>query len=142
MNLKNKLVLIAILLFNIAIFAQNTTLTGTVVSETDNLPISGVNIIVKNTNRGTTTDFDGKYQIQLAKGDVLQISFLGFVTKVVTFDNQKTLNISLAEDLAKLDEVVVTGYGSVKRNEFVGSTSVIKAADLGKAPLTSVEQGM
>jgi len=142
MNLKNKLVLIAILLFNIAIFAQNTTLTGTVVSETDNLPIPGVNIIVKNTNRGSTTDFDGKYQIQVAKGDVLQISSLGFVTKVVTFDNQKTLNISLAEDLAKLEEVVVIGYGTQKRSNVTGSVSKYTNDKLDEVPVSRLDQAL
>jgi len=142
MNLKNKLILIAILLFNITIFAQNTTLTGTVVSETDNSPIPGANIIVKNTKRGTTTDFDGKYQIQVAKGDVLQFSYLGYAIKIVTFDDQKTLNISLAEDLAALDEIVVIGYGTQKRSNITGAVSKYSNEKLDEVPVSRLDQAL
>ena len=142
MKLKTTLFLIVLLFFNTTIRAQNTTLKGTIVSEKDNLPLPGVNITLKNTKRGTTTDLDGKYQIQVDKGDVLQFSYLGFVTKVVTFENQKTLNISLAEDLSKLEEVVVIGYGTQKRSDVTGSVSTYTNDKLDEAPVARLDQAL
>ena len=142
MNLKNKLILIAILFFNIALYAQNANLTGTVVSETDNQPIPGVNVIIKNTSKGTTTDFDGNYQIEVVKGDVLQFSYVGYVTKVIIIDNQTTLNISLAEDLAKLDEVVVIGYGTQKKSHTTGSISKVVNDDLDQIAVARVDDAL
>ena len=82
MNLKTKLILMLLLIFNITLFAQNsTTITGTVVSATDNISIPGVNIIVLKTTRGTSTNFDGAYQIEAKSGDVLQFSLIIKVLK-------------------------------------------------------------
>jgi len=79
MNLKNKLTLIVTLLFTVAIIAQDGgVLSGTVVSEKDNIPIPGANVIVLNTTRGTTTDFDGNFEIKVKDGEVLQFSYVGF----------------------------------------------------------------
>lgn len=142
MNLKNKFALIVILVFNVALFAQNTTVTGVVVSETDGFPIPGVNIVVKNTTKGTTTDFDGRYQIDVAKGNILQFSYLGFITKSVTFDNLKTINITLAEDVAKLDEVVVVGYGTQKRSSVTGSVAKLKSENIENAPVSRLDQAI
>lgn len=142
MNLKNKLALIVILLFNVTVFAQSITLTGQVVSETDNSPIPGVNVIIKNTSKGTTTDFDGNYQIQANKGDVLQFSYVGYVTQVRIVDNQTTINVSLAEDLAKLDEVVVIGYGTQKKSHTTGSISKVVNDDLDQIAVARVDDAL
>tara|TARA_R110002033_G_scaffold38048_3_gene77336 strand:+ start:1256 stop:4366 length:3111 start_codon:yes stop_codon:yes gene_type:complete len=142
MNLKNKLVLTALLLFNMAVFAQNTTVSGQVVSATDNIPIPGVNVIVMNTTRGTTTDFDGNYQIQVNKGDVLQFSYVGFVTQTQIVNEQKTINLSLVEDLAKLDEVVVIGYGTQKKSHLTGSISKVVNEDLDQIAVSRVDDAL
>ena len=89
MKFKSKLTLIVMLLFSIAIFAQESfTLSGNVVSADDNLPIPGVNIIIQGTTTGTSTDFDGNYQIEVKAGDVLQFSYVGFSTQSITINNQ------------------------------------------------------
>ena len=143
MNLKTKLILSVILFFNITLFAQNgALLKGTVVSSTDNIPIPGVNIIVKNTSKGTTTDFDGNYQIQVQEGDVLQFSYIGFVTQVVIYSNQKTLNVSLVEDLAKLDEVVVIGYGTQKKSHLTGAISKVVNENLDQIAVSRVDDAL
>ncbi|WP_308993334.1 TonB-dependent receptor [Mariniflexile litorale] len=142
MNLKNKLALIAILLFNVSVFAQNITVKGQVVSATDNIPIPGVNVIVANTTTGTTTDFDGNYQIQVNSGDVLQFSYIGFVTQVQEIKDQKTINVSLKEDLATLDEVVVIGYGTQKKSHTTGSISKVVNDDLDQIAMARVDDAL
>ncbi|PIA81073.1 SusC/RagA family TonB-linked outer membrane protein [Gaetbulibacter sp. 4G1] len=143
MNLKTKLFLIVLLIFNITLFAQNGTLIkGAVVSETDNIPIPGVNVVVLNTSRGTTTDFDGNYQIQVNKGEVLQFSYVGFISQTIIVDTQTAINISLAEDLAKLDEVVVIGYGTQKKSHLTGSISKVVNDDLDQIAVSRVDDAL
>lgn len=142
MNLKNKLALIALLLFNFVVFAQNKTVTGQVVSATDNIPIPGVNVIVMNTTKGTTTDFDGSYTIEVKNGEVLQFSYIGFVTQKQTVKDQKTINVSLVEDVSKLDEVVVVGYGTQKRSSVTGSVAKLKSENIESAPVSRLDQAI
>ena len=143
MNLKIKLFLIVLLVFNITLFAQNGSLVkGAVVSATDNIPIPGVNVIVLNTSKGTTTDFDGNYQIQVNEGDVLQFSYIGFVTQTVIINNQTTVNISLAEDLALLDEVVVVGYGTQKKSHLTGAISKVTNDNLDQIAVARVDDAL
>ncbi|MDW5287774.1 SusC/RagA family TonB-linked outer membrane protein [Formosa sp. PL04] len=96
-------------------FAQEKTISGTVSDETG-LPLPGVNIIIKGTSQGTQSDFDGNYAISANSGDVLLYSFIGYKTKTVTLKESNTVNVVMSEDLAQLDEVVVTALG-IKRDE-------------------------
>ncbi|MBC3844789.1 TonB-dependent receptor [Winogradskyella echinorum] len=142
MNLKIKLTLILALLFSVTIFAQESfTITGTVTS-TDKMPIPGANIIVVNTTRGTSTDFDGKYQLVVSKGDVLQFSYVGYVSKTVIIDNQKTLEVVLAEDTNTLSEVVVIGYGSQKKSHLTGAISKVVNEDLDQIAVSRVDDAL
>ncbi len=143
MNLKIKLFLIVLLAFNITLFAQNETLIkGTVVSTTDNIPIPGVNVVVLNTSKGTTTDFDGNYQIQVNKGEVLQFTYIGFEAQTRIVGDQTTINISLAEDLAQLDEVVVVGYGTQKKSHLTGSISKVVNESLDQIAVARVDDAL
>ncbi|MDN3664603.1 SusC/RagA family TonB-linked outer membrane protein [Algibacter miyuki] len=143
MNLTNKLTLIVILLFSITVFAQDKrVLKGTVVSATDNIPIPGVNVIVKNTSKGASTDFDGAFEIQVAAGDVLQVSYIGFVSQTIIVANQTSLNIALEEDLAKLDEVVVIGYGTQKKSHVTGAVSKVVNDDLDQIAVSRVDDAL
>lgn len=94
-------------------FAQQKTVSGTVVDQSG-LPLPGVNVIVQGTTTGTQTDFDGNYSINAASGNVLVFSYVGMTTQTVTVGNSNTINVTLAEDAAILDEVVVTALG-IKR---------------------------
>ncbi|KJD31633.1 TonB-dependent receptor [Tamlana sedimentorum] len=142
MNLKIKLTLLT-LFSSVMLFAQSgITIKGTVVSATDNVPIPGVNVIVQNSTNGTTTDFDGNYQISVKKGDVIQFSYIGFVTKSITIGDQSTLNVSLSEDLAELEEIVVVGYGARKKSDLTGSVSAVKADELTAFPVLDAEQAL
>ncbi|WP_372758065.1 SusC/RagA family TonB-linked outer membrane protein [Mariniflexile sp.] len=142
MNLKNKLALVALLFFNIAVFAQTKTVSGTVVSATDNIPIPGVNVIVMNTSKGTTTDFDGGFKIDVKSGDALQFSYIGFVTQVVIIKDQKTISIALKEDLATLDEVVVIGYGTQKKSHLTGAISKVTNESLDQIATSRVDDAL
>ena len=127
-------------LFPIILFSQ-TTLTGTV-SDANGISLPGVNISVQNTTRGTQTDFDGKYTIQVDQGETLVFSYVGFQLQEVSYNGQNTLNILLQEDASELATVVLTGYSKQSVRDIVSSVAVIKADDfIATAPL-SVEQAL
>ncbi|MBC8753390.1 TonB-dependent receptor [Kordia sp. YSTF-M3] len=143
MNLKTKLTYIALLLFSISMYAQESfTLKGKVVSKTDNQPVPGVNVLNVKTTKGTATNFDGLYEILVTKGDVVQFSFLGFVTQTVIIDNQKTLDISLEDDASALDEVIVIGYGTQKKSHLTGAISKVKNDDLDQIAVPRVDEAL
>lgn len=134
----NKLLLFLIFA-PISLFAQ-TKITGTVTEKSTSIPIPGVNVIIKNTTTGTATDFDGSYQLKAKKGDVIVFSYIGFQTKEITYAGQKTLNVELQEDAALLDEIVVIGYGSVKKEDLTGTVDLVTEKDFNKGPVVSAQQ--
>ena len=143
MNLKIKLTTVVMLLFSLTMFAQDSyTLSGTVTSAVEQSPIPGVNVIVLETSQGTSTDFDGNYQLEVKQGDVLQFSYLGFVSQTVTIDSQTTLNIALAEDSSVLEEVVVVGYGTRKKSHLTGAVAQIKGKDVAAIQTTRVDDAL
>ncbi|MBJ2175925.1 TonB-dependent receptor [Aureibaculum sp. A20] len=109
-------------------FKQTTTVTGNVISADDNMPLPGVNVFVKGTQNGVVTDFDGNYTINNVASDaVLVYSFVGFSTKEVTVNSQSSINVILEVDAQTLDEVIVVGYGTAKKETLTGSVEQIKA---------------
>ena len=142
MNLKTKLTLVVVLLFNITLFAQDSyTLTGTVTDET-NVPVPAVNVIIQNTTTGTSTDFDGNYSIEVSNGDVLEFSSLGFATQTITISGQTTLDVTLAEDAALLDEVVVVGYGTRKKSHLTGAVAKVDGGDVAGVQAARVDDAL
>ena len=120
-------------------FSQNQV-SGTVIEQSSSMPLPGVNVIVKGTTTGTATDFDGNYQIEVNTGDILVFSYLGYITKEINYNGESTLNIALEEDAAQLDEVVVIGYGSVKKEDATGSVSLVTDEDFNKGVIVSTDQ--
>ncbi|MFI1743269.1 SusC/RagA family TonB-linked outer membrane protein [Thalassobellus sediminis] len=106
---------------------QNITVKGNVSSQDDNLTLPGVNVIVKGTTRGATTDFDGNFSINASIGDVLVFSYIGYITKEVKITNDDFINVSIKEDVAALDEVVIVGYGAKKKESLTGAIEQIKS---------------
>ncbi|WP_222937451.1 TonB-dependent receptor [Cytophaga sp. FL35] len=104
-----------------------------VVNDNTNMPIPGVNIMIKGTSKGTATDFDGNYEISVENGDVLVFSYLGFKNAEVSYNGQQTIDVVLEEDAAKLDEVVVIGYGTVKKSDLTGSVATVSAKQIEQA---------
>lgn len=111
---------------------QRKTISGTVSSGEDQLPLPGVNVIVKGTNRGTSTDFDGKYSIEASEGEVLVYSYVGFTQQEVPVGSSTVMDVLMIEDFASLDEVVVVGYGTQKKSDLTGSVSVVDAEEAKK----------
>lgn len=134
-----KKLFIALLLMPLTMLAQNT-LTGNVTEKASSLPLPGVSVIVKGTTNGTTTDFDGNFTLSnLKSGDVIEFSYVGFKTIDVTFSNQRNLQVSLEEDTAQLDEVVLVGYGTVKKKDATGSVTQISSEDFNKGANVTAE---
>ncbi len=119
---------------------QQNTITGTVLGE-DNLPLPGVNVIIKGTNTGTQTNFDGEYTIEANQGEILVFSYLGFETKEVIIDSN-ILNIVMKENISSLDEVVVTGYGVQKKSRITGSTSNLNIKAITSVPRAAVQESI
>lgn len=122
--------------------AQDKTISGVVRSATDNEPLVGVSVLVKGTTNGTITDFDGKYSLSVKTGDVLVFSYIGYVTQGVTITNQTTLNVTLKEDTETLEEVVVVGYGTMKKKLVTGATVQVKGDNIAKLNTTNPLQAM
>ncbi|MBK5209116.1 MAG: TonB-dependent receptor [Flavobacteriaceae bacterium] len=122
--------------------AQNYEVKGTVV-DSNGGPLPSVSIVVKNTTKGGSTDFDGNFSIpNIQKGEILIFSYVGFSTKEIVINNANPLKVILAEDLQSLDEVVVIGYGTQKKSVVTGAISSVKAADIESLPVERVEQAL
>ena len=110
--------------------AQNVDISGTIQDESGT-PIPGVNIIVKNTTKGSVSDFDGNFTVAgVDIGSTLTFSYIGYVSQELVVKNNSKLTITLAEDIAKLDEVVVIGYGAQKKKDVTGAVSIISSETL------------
>ncbi|MBN2212885.1 MAG: TonB-dependent receptor [Bacteroidales bacterium] len=118
------------------------TITGKVMSAEDNQPIPGANIIIKGTQKGTVTDIDGSFSIEVADADVLQISFIGYLTEEITVGTSTHIDLSLVLDIARLDEVVVIGYGVQQKKLVTGATSQVKGDELEKRNATNALQAL
>lgn len=136
-----KLTLLFAVLGIFSVNAQNIIVKGVVLAENDNLPLPGANVLAKNSSTGTSTDFDGKYTLEVPSGDaILVFSYQGFKTKEVQVGTQTEINVSLEQDAAKLDEVVVIGYGSSTRKDLTGSIATIKSEDLNVVKVTTADE--
>ena len=117
------------LLIAITSFAQEITVNGTVLDETDT-PLIGATIQIKNTQKGVITDFDGKFSIKANNNATLVVSYIGYQNQEIKLKGQKNLNLKLIPDNAMLDEVVVVGYGSMKKSDLTGSVSSVAAKSI------------
>jgi TonB-linked SusC/RagA family outer membrane protein len=125
------------------VWAQSKQVTGTVISSEDNQPLPGVSVVVQGTSRGTVTDVDGKYTIDLNPGEnSLVFSFVGFNSQTVAVDQQSVVNLTLEIDTKTLDEVVVIGYGTVRKSDLTGAVSSVRGEDLTKVPAISPMQAL
>ncbi|PWH83941.1 SusC/RagA family protein [Algibacter marinivivus] len=140
--MRHKLLKILALFFTVYVSAQNIDVSGNVQDNTG-FPIPGVNVIVKNTSKGAVTDFDGNFTLtNVETGATLTFSYIGYVTKEVVVSNSAKLTVVLEEDVAKLDEVVVVGYGTQRKKEVTGAVSVIDSKAIEKLNPQRVEQAL
>ena len=121
-------------------YAQEITVSGKVTDATDGSLLPGVTVVVKNTTTGTVTDADGKYSIKVNKDAVLVFSYVGYTTQEITVSEQKSLDISLSVGTLHLSEVVVIGYGTVKKQDATGSVTAIDRKDFNQGSIQSPQQ--
>ncbi|MFP2997583.1 carboxypeptidase-like regulatory domain-containing protein [Spongiivirga sp. MCCC 1A20706] len=133
-----RLITFLILVFiTTGISAQEIKITGTVTDANDGLALPGVNVMVKETINGTSTDFDGHYAIKASKGQILVFSYIGMITQEVVISDQTTINVSLESDDTALEEIVVMGYATKKVKSATGSV----VADYAPAESRSSTKG-
>jgi hypothetical protein len=126
---------------NILLTAQ--AVSGQVLDSDGNQPLPGVSIQLKGTSAGATTDVNGRYSIETPGSDaILVFSFVGYVTQEVKVGNSTQLNVTLVVDSKALEEVVVIGYGTVKKKDATGAVTAIAAKDFQQGVITSPEQLM
>ena len=119
----------------------NVEVSGTVNDEFgQGLP--GASVVEKGTNNGTTTDTNGKFRLVVAEGATIVVSFLGYKSMELQTGNQTSFDIMLEVDISSLEEVVVIGYGTVKKSDLTGSVSSIDTKDLENVPMASIDQGL
>jgi len=132
------LALMLLLCATTTLYAQTITVTGTVF-DAMNEPLIGVNVQVKGTMIGVVTDIDGKYSLAVPNNQsILVFSYVGYLNQEFTVDNQRIINVQLREDTQRLEEVVVIGYGVMKKSDLTGSVSNIKTDRLLDKPAVNV----
>ncbi len=129
------------MLFTVYIQAQDLVVQG-IVNDESGMPVPGASVLLKNTSKGTITDFDGKFQLETPANGTLVISYIGYVTVEVAINGNNSISVVLVSDLQSLDEVVVVGYGTQKKSVVTGAISSVKAADLENLPILRVEQAL
>jgi TonB-linked SusC/RagA family outer membrane protein len=140
-NLKIFLMLLLFVTGTSGIFAQRTV-TGTVI-DTDKQPVIGANVVVKGTTVGTVTDINGKYTINVpSSSSTLTFSFIGYVTKEVQAGNLALIDVTMEATATALSEVVVIGYGVVKKRDLTGSVASISGAQIASIPVSNAAQAM
>ena len=137
--MKHKNIILLLLLISSLSFAQQAII-GTVKSAEDQQPLPGVTILVKGTSTGVSTNFDGEYTINAPLNSTLVFSYVGFLTQEVALNNQKIINVNLQENISKLDEILVVGYGTQKKSDITGSVASVKVGDLTSIPLARTDE--
>ena len=120
-----------------AIPSQSKTISGVVTSATDNEPLIGVSVQVKETSTGGITDMDGKYSVTAQTGQTLVFSYIGYKSQEFKVGDSSVINVSLKEDTEMLDEVVVVGYGVQKKKLVTGATVQVKGENIAKLNTTN-----
>lgn len=139
--MKGKLFSCLVLMFlSISMMAQKVPVSGTVSDQTG--PVIGAMVIEKGTTNGTMTDNDGHFTLTVSKGAVIEISSIGYKTQEITVGAQTNFTVTLSEDNEFLDEVVVVGYGSMKKSDLAGASVSMKESDLKGSIISSLDQSL
>ena len=139
--MKGKLFSCLVLMFlSISMMAQKVPVSGTVSDQTG--PVIGASVIEKGTTNGTMTDNDGHFALTVSKGAVIEISSIGYKTQEITVGSQTNFTVTLTEDNEFLDEVVVVGYGSMKKSDLAGASVSMKESDLKGSIISSLDQSL
>lgn len=134
--------LLILLLLGIGFSLNAQKITGKVTAAEDNLPLPGVNIIIKNTADGTITDVDGNYEILAGRGATLVFSYIGYEPKEIVVGEETVINVVLSATSAILKDIVVVAYGTVKKSDLTGSVSSVSGEDLNRIAPVSLDQAL
>ena len=133
---------VLLLILTCSMQAQENTVTGTVKDESG-IPLSGATVTVKGTTRGTSADFDGNYSILVNENDVIIISYIGYLTQEFTAKGKTTIDAVLIEDVSTLEEVVVVGFGTQKKENVSGATTFVKMDEIiGDRPIVNAAESL
>jgi TonB-dependent starch-binding outer membrane protein SusC len=142
---QNRYLAIILLMFlSTVAFAQNSrTVTGKI-TDKNGMALPGANVVVQGTTNGVQADISGNYQIVVVNPDnaILEFSFIGYIVQKIPLGNQTSINIELSEDAVGLEEVIVIGYGTVKKKDLTGSVATIKTAEITKTATNNALQSM
>jgi len=116
------------------VFAQQITVQGVVTQYSNGSTLPGVSIRVQDTSQGTITDIDGRYEITTTEDAILVFSYIGMTEEVVAVEGRSNIDVALMEDISMLSEIVVIGYGSVRRSDLTGAVSQVTATDFERVP--------
>ncbi len=141
-HMKKALIMLVGLFLATYIQAQEKAVTGIVTDASTGEVLPGVSVVVEGTTIGSITNFDGVYNLNVNRGDVLLFSFIGYVTQKVVVENQAAINVNMEADVVGVDEVVVIGYGSVKKEDATGSISSISTKDFNAGAIASPQDLM
>lgn len=131
------LTVVLLLLSTVSLQAQ--TVSGTVTG-TEGEPLIGVSVVIKESSSGTVTDLDGNYSLSVDPGQVLTFSYTGYATQEITVDGRSQIDVILENDVELLDEIVVVGYGTQRKEDLTGSVSVVNTEELDKQAASDVTQ--
>jgi TonB-linked SusC/RagA family outer membrane protein len=143
MRLMFIIVSMAVMNLPVTVWAQGLKVTGTIIDATTGEALVGVNVVVVGTTVGVSTDIAGKYTIQApAKDASLQITYIGYVAQTIPLNGRSVIDVQLTSDVQALEDVVVVGYGTVRKSDLTGSVSSIKTAELLQMPTQRVDQAL
>ncbi|MFO7852431.1 MAG: SusC/RagA family TonB-linked outer membrane protein [Bacteroidota bacterium] len=138
--IRRLMLFVAGIMMSSILFGQQITVTGTVTDALEGISLPGVNVLVKGTTRGTTTNADGEYSIEVSPDATLVFSFIGYIEQEVPVNNRTTINVELEYDVMQIAEVVTIGYGTTPKKDATGSVSAVKAEDFNRGQITSPQQ--
>ena len=144
-NLQNRYLVILLLMFLSSVtFAQNARTVSGKVTDINGNALPGTNVVVQGTSTGVQTDINGSYQIIVNNPEnaIIEFSFIGYVVQRVPLGNQTNVNVELAEEAVGLEEIIVIGYGTVKKRDLTGSVATIKSAEITKTATNNALQSM
>ena len=123
--------------------AQNISITGSVTSSEDESGLPGVNVIVQGTSTGTVTDVEGNYTLEVpSEQSVLVFSSVGYIQEEIIVGSRSVLNMVMQVDVTSLEEIVVVGYGTMKKSDVTGSLSSVSSKDFEVQPITRIDQAL
>jgi TonB-dependent starch-binding outer membrane protein SusC len=125
-----------------SVYAQQGLIKGVITDATTQEPLPGASVQLKGTTQGAVSDVNGKFSLSAKAGDVLIVSFVGYLSQEVTVTDQTTLNVALAPDIKNLEEIVIVGYGTQKRTEVTGAIASVNSEKLTAIPASGLDQAL